>query len=79
MAVDLQTYRTDQDISDIRHEMAHLRGVVEQLVQRISGIEARMGGLETRLDSGLKWVAGLVLTSWLTLAGLIIGLSLQGH
>ena len=59
--------------------LAKLEGLIEQIAQRLTSIEnrlnnmeSRLNNLENRLDKHFLWVVGLILTSWLSLATLIL-------
>jgi hypothetical protein len=56
-----------------------LEGLIEQIAQRLTSIEnrlnnmeSRLNNLENRMDKHFLWVVGLILTSWLSLATLIL-------
>ena len=59
--------------------LAKLEGLIEQIAQRLTSIEnrlnnmeSRLNNLENRMDKHFLWVVGLILTSWLSLATLIL-------
>lgn len=59
--------------------LAKLEGLIEQIAQRMTSIENRLNNMENRLnnlenrmDKHFLWVVGLILTSWLSLATLIL-------
>ena len=59
--------------------LAKLEGLIEQIAQRLTSIENRLNNMENRLnnlenrmDKHFLWVVGLILTSWLSLATLIL-------
>ena len=59
--------------------LAKLEGLIEQIAQRLTSIESRLNNMESRLnnlenrmDKHFLWVVGLILTSWLSLATLIL-------
>ena len=59
--------------------LAKLEGLIEQIAQRLTSIEnrlnnmeSRLNNLESRMDKHFLWVVGLILTSWLSLATLIL-------
>ena len=56
--------------------MAKIEGIVEQIDKRIASMEMQFLGrfaiLESRFDSEMRWVKGLIIGSWLTLILAII-------
>ena len=59
--------------------LAKLEGLIEQIAQRLISMENRLNNMESRLnnlenhmDKHFLWVVGLILTSWLSLATLIL-------
>ncbi len=59
--------------------LAKLEGLIEQIAQRLismenrlNNMESRLNNLENRMDKHFLWVVGLILTSWLSLATLIL-------
>ena len=55
--------------------LAKLEGIIEQISQRLTSIENRLTSIENRmnnLENRFMWIIGLILTSWLSLATLIL-------
>ncbi len=59
--------------------LAKLEGLIDQIAQRLTSMEnrlnnmeSRLNNLENRMDKHFLWVVGLILTSWLSLATLIL-------
>ena len=42
--------------------LARIEGIVEQMDKRMSSVESRLTNLESRVDSGFRWVIGLLIT-----------------
>ena len=59
--------------------LAKLEDLIDQIAQRLTSMEnrlnnmeSRLNNLENRMDKHFLWVVGLILTSWLSLATLIL-------
>jgi tetrahydromethanopterin S-methyltransferase subunit B len=63
--------------TSLEERMARLEGMVEQMNHRLGNLETRLASLENKIDNNFHWVMGIMLTTWITLAALIIGLSFQ--
>jgi len=53
--------------------MSHVEGVVEQINERIGGVERRLDSMESRfdarfgaIDQRFNWVIGTILGTWIT-------------
>ena len=57
---------------DFSARISRLEGVVEQMNQRLTAIEARLANLEARLDSAFRWIIGIQFTSLVALGTLIL-------
>ncbi|MGA3037320.1 MAG: hypothetical protein ABSE64_07510 [Vulcanimicrobiaceae bacterium] len=62
----------------IEVRMAHLEGVLDQVVERLGSIDRRLDGMEVRFDTRLgridqvlesrfTWLIGLMLGTWVSL------------
>ena len=56
--------KTDS-LADVAARLSRLEGIVEQLNQRLTNLEARV-------DSGFRWMIGIQVTTLLTLGTLIL-------
>ena len=52
-------------LADVVARLSRLEGIVEQMNQRLTNLEARM-------DSGFLWIIGIQITTLLTLGTLIL-------
>ena len=57
--------------TDLR--IAHIEGTLEQMDKRLSSVERRLDGIDTKFN----WVIGLILTSWITIVGLLVAVVLR--
>ena len=54
---------TPQDkFAEFDARLARIEGIVEQMDKRMSSVELRLTNLESRVDSGFRWVIGLLIT-----------------
>lgn len=54
---------TPQDkFAEFDARLAQIEGIVEQMDKRMSSVELRLTNLESRVDSGFRWVIGLLIT-----------------
>ena len=54
---------TPQDkFAEFDARLARIEGIVEQMDKRMSSVESRLTNLESRVDSGFRWVIGLLIT-----------------
>ncbi len=74
------------DVRELSERQVRLEGVIEQLDRRLDAIERRFDAIERRLDAverrmtaleasmrhGFFWLIGLMITSWLSIVGLIL-------
>jgi hypothetical protein len=60
-----------------REDVAELKGEMRQLNQRVSNLEQGQRQLQTSLEQGHRWLIGLILGSWVTLALAILGIYLK--
>lgn len=69
--------------ADFDARLSRLEGIVEQLSQRMAGIETRMASIETRMDAGFRdvhrridagfrWMIGIQITTLIALGTLIL-------
>ncbi len=58
--------------ADFDARLSRLEGVIEQMDQRLTAIEARLTNLEARMDSGFRWIIGIQFTSLVALGTLIL-------
>ena len=55
----------DQRVIDHESRLSKLEGIIEQ-------ISLRLGELSDRLDSGLRWMMGLQITTLVALIGILV-------
>ena len=58
---DKRQERLERIVDDLNNRQGRLEGVIEQIDKRLTHFETR-----------LNWILAIVLTSWITLAGLIL-------
>jgi hypothetical protein len=46
--------------------ISHVEGIVEQINERMGGVERRLDSIETRFDARFNWVIGIILGTWIT-------------
>ena len=62
-------------LSAVESRLSRVEGIVEQMDKRFEAIERRLDSMERRLSAierRFDWVIGLILTSWLSIVGLIL-------
>ena len=64
--VEEQTMRID-DVRDA------IRSLEERMDRRFSGVDGRFDSLDRKIDSHFKWLVGVVVAAFGTVAGLILG------
>ena len=57
--------QVDQRVIDHESRLSKLEGIIEQ-------ISLRLGELSDRLDSGLRWMMGLQITTLVALIGILV-------
>ena len=57
--------QVDQKVIDHESRLSKLEGIIEQ-------ISLRLGELSNRLDSGLRWMMGLQITTLVALIGILV-------
>ena len=57
--------QVDQKMIDHESRLSKLEGIIEQ-------ISLRLGELSDRLDSGLRWMMGLQITTLVALIGILV-------
>ncbi|MBI2504054.1 MAG: hypothetical protein HYW07_12580 [Candidatus Latescibacteria bacterium] len=58
----------------IREDVAEIKGEMRQMNQRISNLEQGQRQLQGSMEQGNRWLIGLILGAWVTLALAILGL-----
>ncbi len=57
----------------VEERIAHIEGTLEQMDKRLGSVERRLDGIDTKFN----WVIGLILTSWITIVGLLVAVVLK--
>ena len=79
----MQLPSAESRMADIATHLSRIEGIVDQIVQRLTSMDARMTSLDNRLDnmdmrldnmegrmaSHLKWIIGLLLTILIAIFG----------
>ena len=73
MAVDIATHGFNERLAALESRVAKIEGTLEQMEHRFASVERRLDSLEIRIN----WVIGLVMTSWLTIMGMLLGILLK--
>ncbi len=58
--------------ADFDARISRLEGTVDQMNARLTAIESRLANLESRLDSGFRWIIGIQFTTLIALGTLIL-------
>ena len=61
-----------------REDVAEIKGEMRQMNQRVGNIEQTLRQLQTSMEQGNRWLIGLILGAWVTLALAILGLYARG-
>ena len=61
-----------------REDVAEIKGEMRQMNQRVGNIEQTLRQLQTSMEQGNRWLIGLILGAWVTLALAILGLYAKG-
>ena len=61
-----------------REDVAELKGEMRQMNQRVGNIEQTLRQVQASIEQGNRWVIGLILGSWVTLALAVLGLYARG-
>ena len=59
---------TESGVVGLDGRTARLEGIVEQIAKRLTNLEQG----QREIVSWLRWLAGIMFTSWLTIVGLIL-------
>ena len=58
--------------ADFDARISRLEGTVDQMNARLGAIESRLANLESRLDSGFRWIIGIQFATLIALGTLIL-------
>jgi len=47
--------------------VAHVEGALDQVNERLGGVERRLDSMETRFDTRFNWVIGTIVGAWVTM------------
>ena len=66
--------RIENRLDGIETRLSRLDGTVEQMDRRLSNIEQGQRQMQASMEQGTRWLIGLILGTWATLALAILGL-----
>ena len=64
--IDLESPKTMRDV------VIQTYSIVQQILDRLDRMDARMDRIEERTDKRFLWLTGIVLTTWMTLLATIL-------
>jgi len=66
--------RTREDVAEIKGEMRQMNQRLSNLEQGQRQMQGSMDGIRGSMEQGNRWLIGLILGAWVTLALAILGL-----
>ena len=66
--------RIETRLDGIENRLSRLDGTTEQMDRRLSNIEQGQRQMQASIEQGNRWLIGLILGTWVTLALAILGL-----
>jgi len=76
--IEIRLEKLEEGQHQIIERLSRLEGGFEQMNQRIINLEQGQQQLRISLEQGQRWVLGLILGTWVTLAMGIVGLYFRG-
>lgn len=70
--------RTREDVAEIKGEMRQMNQRISNLEQGQRQMQGSLEGLRNSMEQGNRWLIGLILGAWVTLALAILGLYARG-
>ena len=68
--------QTETNIEHINQSLTEIRSDIREIRNDIRETNSRVDSLNSKIDSNLKWIIGVILASWITTIGAIIGTAL---
>ncbi len=66
-----------QEIRDLRQEIRAVHARFERIDERFERVDERFERVETRMATQFRWTIGVLLVSWMTVAGIFLPPMLQ--
>lgn len=61
----------------VEERIAHIEGTLDQMDKRVSSIDHRLDAMDAKFEAKFNWIIGLILTSWITIIGLLVAVILK--